>query len=66
MDMILRPALYNAQHPIYHYSKRLQQFSKEGNYHYVIVGHCCESTDLLTPDHQGNVSTRGFSQPIER
>jgi diaminopimelate decarboxylase len=28
MDMILRPSLYQAQHPIYHYSITHQQWSK--------------------------------------
>jgi diaminopimelate decarboxylase len=66
MDMILRPALYQAQHPIYHYSLQQQQWSTFWEHHYVIVGHCCESTDLLSPDSSGNISTRGFNQRIER
>lgn len=49
MDMIIRPAMYGAQHPIYHYSQLSQQRSAQGVQEYVFVGHCCESSDLLTP-----------------
>lgn len=45
MTEILRPSLYAAQHPII-----LIPQNKTGNLtHYVVVGHCCESGDLLTP-----------------
>jgi diaminopimelate decarboxylase len=46
MTEILRPSLYAAQHPI-------SVISRSGETHtsqYVVVGHCCESGDLLTPD----------------
>lgn len=43
MTEILRPSLYGSQHPveILTDTKKLHQ--------YVVVGHCCESGDLLTP-----------------
>jgi diaminopimelate decarboxylase len=43
MNDILRPALYGAQHPIAVLNE--QQAMKD----YVVVGHNCESGDLLTP-----------------
>lgn len=46
MTEILRPCLYGAQHP-------LLVFPSEDTTavaSYVVVGHCCESGDLLTPD----------------
>jgi len=43
MDSILRPSLYGAQHPLITLSAGTQ--SKD----YVVVGHCCESGDILTP-----------------
>merc|ERR1719379_1356689 len=44
MTEILRPSLYAAQHPIAIYPQ-----SERGTLDQVIVGHCCESGDLLTP-----------------
>ena len=43
MDGILRPSLYGAQHPmvVVNDSARSEE--------YVVVGHCCEAGDLLTP-----------------
>lgn len=43
MNDILRPAMYGAQHPI----AVLNDSSEEQDY--VVVGHNCESADLLTP-----------------
>ena len=43
MTEIMRPTLYNSQHPISIIPRRDQPES------YVVVGHCCESGDLLTP-----------------
>jgi diaminopimelate decarboxylase len=43
MNDILRPSLYGAQHPI-----GLLNTSSE-QHDYVVVGHNCESGDLLTP-----------------
>lgn len=43
MNDFMRPALYGAQHPI----EVLNNATERQDY--VVVGHCCESTDLLTP-----------------
>ena len=48
MTEILRPSLYGAQHPIWTISSGN---SKKKNY--LVVGHCCESGDILTPE-KGN------------
>jgi len=45
MTDILRPSLYGAQHPIRVYSSLPNAEMKK----VVVVGHCCESGDLLTP-----------------
>lgn len=45
MTEILRPSLYAAQHPII----VLPQASKAATQSYLVVGHCCESGDILTP-----------------
>jgi len=45
MTDILRPSLYGSQHPII----VVPQQPTEETENYVIVGHCCESGDLLTP-----------------
>lgn len=66
LDMFLRPALYHAQHPLYHYSLKQKKRSTKGNHTYCFVGHCCESSDLLTPTPDGKIWTRCFNQPIER
>ncbi|HEX3568416.1 MAG TPA: diaminopimelate decarboxylase [Candidatus Saccharimonadales bacterium] len=44
MTDILRPSLYGAQHPMTVVNER-----SENPTDYVVVGHCCESGDLLTP-----------------
>ncbi|MGZ0706740.1 diaminopimelate decarboxylase [Coraliomargarita sp. W4R53] len=45
MTELLRPSIYGAQHPISLLQSRAEAESKE----YVVVGHCCESGDILTP-----------------
>lgn len=45
MTEILRPSLYAAQHPIVVVPAR----KREETVRAVVVGHCCESGDLLTP-----------------
>lgn len=45
MTDILRPSLYGAQHPIV----VIPQSNADETEDYVVVGHCCESGDLLTP-----------------
>lgn len=48
MTEILRPSLYNSQHPLTIFSKQDSQEKMQ----YVVVGHCCESGDLLTPESE--------------
>ena len=45
MTELLRPSIYGAQHPI----SLLQSSENSEAKDYVIVGHCCESGDILTP-----------------
>jgi len=46
MSDILRPSMYGAQHPM----TLVPQSSGDRPVHkYVVVGHCCESGDILTP-----------------
>lgn len=45
MTEILRPSLYGAQHPIHILQEKPSSEEKE----YIVVGHCCESGDILTP-----------------
>jgi len=45
MTEVLRPSLYGAQHPIVLIPKN----DTGEQFEYLVVGHCCESGDLLTP-----------------
>jgi diaminopimelate decarboxylase len=46
MTEILRPSMYGAQHPL----EIIPTTTEERNHlEYVVVGHCCESGDVLTP-----------------
>lgn len=45
MTDILRPSLYGAQHPLV----LVPAVPNDAQEDYVVVGHCCESGDLLTP-----------------
>lgn len=45
MTEILRPSLYGAQHPISILASTPSGAAKD----YIVVGHCCESGDILTP-----------------
>lgn len=59
MTELLRPSLYAAQHPI-------AILGDNPDYdNYVVVGHCCESGDLLTPDPADpeKLSTRFLRKP---
>lgn len=47
MTEVLRPSLYGAQHPLVIVPKDKSRAGKTASY--VVVGHCCESGDLLTP-----------------
>lgn len=46
MNDILRPSLYGAQHPIRLLGGKPDE---DGQFEYVVVGHNCESGDILTP-----------------
>lgn len=45
MTELLRPSIYGAQHPI----SLPQSVPEKSMRDYVVVGHCCESGDILTP-----------------
>jgi len=47
MTEVLRPSLYGAQHPLIVIPKDKARAGQTASY--VVVGHCCESGDLLTP-----------------
>lgn len=47
MNDILRPALYGAQHPIALFPETPHDETQQ---EYLIVGHCCESGDMLSPE----------------
>ncbi len=46
MTEILRPSMYGAQHPM---SIVTPDGSNRPPHDYIVVGHCCESGDILTP-----------------
>ena len=46
MTEVLRPSMYGAQHPITVIPK---DGASRGEAEYMVVGHCCESGDILTP-----------------
>jgi len=46
MTEILRPSMYGAQHPVVVVPA---DATSRGVREYIVVGHCCESGDLLTP-----------------
>ncbi len=46
MTEILRPSMYGAQHPI----TVIPRHGEDTNRQYLVVGHCCESGDVLTPE----------------
>ena len=56
MTEILRPSLYGSQHPVYLYPAKATGASRD----YVIVGHCCESGDLIScaPGEPETLATR--------
>ncbi len=49
MTEILRPSLYGAQHSLVVVPATGRARAKQENKNYLVVGHCCESGDLLTP-----------------
>ena len=49
MTEILRPSLYGAQHPLVVVTAAPRSNSVKMK-EYIVVGHCCESGDILTPE----------------
>ena len=49
MTEVLRPSLYGAQHPLIILPQDKARAIAGKTASYVVVGHCCESGDLLTP-----------------
>jgi len=47
MTELLRPALYGAQHPLSVVAHGHRAETEE--LEYIVAGHCCESSDILTP-----------------
>ena len=60
MTEILRPSLYGSQHPVYLYPENPTMKRKN----YVIVGHCCESGDLIScaPGEPETLATRDLPE----
>lgn len=52
MDNIIRPTMYGSKHPITNITSDQWDMSD-----YVVVGHCCESGDLLTTQYNNPSST---------
>lgn len=63
MTELLRPSIYGAQHPIDIFKQEASANSEENDQEYVVVGHCCESGDILTPapGDPELLATRNFS-----
>lgn len=49
MNDYLRPSLYHSQHRISHLKKNAKKSKKSLAKSYVLVGHCCENGDILSP-----------------
>ena len=62
MTEILRPSLYGAQHPLVVVPENGQEKYRDPSpIEQVVVGHCCESGDLLTPPPMNrNLWPQGF------
>lgn len=62
MTEFLRPNLYGAQHPIEIVALDGSEREKED---FVVVGHCCESGDMMTPapDDPESLAPRSLSTP---
>ena len=60
MTEILRPSLYGSQHPVHLYPAKATGASRD----YVIVGHCCESGDLIScaPGEPETLATRSLPE----
>jgi diaminopimelate decarboxylase len=62
MTEVLRPSLYGSQHPLV--SVKSDGSLPSATAKYVVVGHCCESGDLLTPapDEPETISERALGE----
>ena len=62
MTEVLRPSMYGAQHPI---TVAPSDDSARGEGEYLVVGHCCESGDILTPatDNPEGLAPRSLTEP---
>ena len=49
MTEVLRPSLYGAQHPVVRVPHSDHAGASADAHEYIVVGHCCESGDLVTP-----------------
>ena len=60
MTEILRPSLYGSQHPVHLYPAQATAATRA----YVIVGHCCESGDLIScaPGEPETLATRDLPE----
>ncbi len=54
MTEIMRPALYNARHPLIVVSQDKQNDLNMDTEDVIVVGHCCESSDILSPINPEN------------
>lgn len=63
MTELLRPSIYGAQHPITLFKQSSDAVEPTSEKPYVVVGHCCESGDILTPakGEPELLATRNFS-----
>lgn len=62
MDVILRPSLYGARHPVIIVPQNERTGPRESD-EYVVAGHCCESGDLLTQEVGGHLQLRLLEKP---
>lgn len=67
MNEITRPTLYGSQHDIRFIDNPNSVMKPEPSGKYVIVGHCCESSDLLTciRDHPEQIREQDVPQSIK-
>ncbi|MCK5519840.1 MAG: diaminopimelate decarboxylase [Candidatus Marinimicrobia bacterium] len=63
MTEITRPALYGVHHPMKLIPVNRKINTNELNYDAVVVGHCCESSDILTPEIGNPENFVSFSFP---
>jgi diaminopimelate decarboxylase len=62
MTEVLRPSMYGAQHPLVVVPR--DESRERGHGEFLVVGHCCESGDILTPE-PGNPEGLGPRELVE-